>query len=198
MEVPCRVASSYRSALQALCYVMFPCNSVIPDDWAESKTHRGLCPAFDREWAENQGISMCTGWLASSPSPWERNAKINVIKDMQKHTVSVRVIRGHRRGEKSERRAFLFAFKCMRSLRPWHCAEVCPTSFAYCLCPGFDLSRTYRHGAVRRDMHALLGGGEGRWRGNNADRLRCDRGRGRWRTKNWKDKNRTIEGVHKA
>lgn len=149
MEVLCRVASTHCSALQALCYVMFPCNSVISDDWAESKTHRGLCPAFDREWAENQGISMCAGWLASSPSPWVRNAEINVIKDMHKHTVSVRVSGGCCSGKKSERRAFLFAFKCMRSLRLRRCAEVCRTSFFFCLLSlSPDLSYLGRIGAA--------------------------------------------------
>lgn len=79
-----------------------------------AKTHRGLCPAFDRERAENQGISVCaglTGKLAATLGTGTR--KTNVIEDMQKHTVSVGAMRGAvvRCGGGGGESLLLFAFK---------------------------------------------------------------------------------------
>lgn len=53
------------------CYTVLPCRHcavscspvILSFQMTEpgAKTHRGLCPMFDRERAENQGISMCAG-----------------------------------------------------------------------------------------------------------------------------------------
>lgn len=79
-----------------------------------AKTHRGLCPVFDREQAENQGISMCAGLTGKfAITLGTGTQKTNVIQHMHKHTVSVATILRVKAG-KSEM-LLLFAFKFAQS-----------------------------------------------------------------------------------
>jgi len=90
----------------------------------------------------------------------------------------------------------LFAFKWTRSLRRWRRAEVHvgPTRSGYCICLLlFNLDYIDTLWRLQIQTHSSWGGGS-KVAGKRADSMKR---RGR-RTENWRDKNRTIEDIHKS
>lgn len=138
-----------------------------------AKTHRGLCPLFDRECAQKKTKknkeSSVQSWLVSLLSPWEQeHQKTNAIRDMHRRTVSAGTMRGFLRrvgGQVSQRSSFPLHLNA-HNLRLLHCAEVRILSHWLLFIvsvPRFDLSWMYR---VRRRRTPQV-----EWQENNADRL---------------------------